>query len=56
MPKTITRELLAAEYLDYVNNYVSVELFAEHRGLTTDEAIDLLQLCRRAHEDPHPDR
>lgn len=55
MPRPITREHLAAEYLDYVNNYASVALFAEHRGLTTEEGLAFLQVCKSAHENLHPE-
>ena len=34
----ITRERLAEEYYDHVNNYLTLEKFAEHRGLTVAEA------------------
>ena len=36
-------------YLDWRNNYLTVEKFAEHKGLTVDEAHSLIQLCDRVH-------
>ena len=52
---TINRESLAAVYLDYRNNYLSVDLFAEHHGLTPDEARALLLLAESCLTNPHPD-
>ena len=51
----ITREMLQADYLDYVNNYLTVEKFAEHRGLRVGEARLLLEVARQCHECPHPE-
>ena len=51
----ITREKLAEEYYDRVNNYLTLEKFAEHRGLTVDEAEALLQLARQCALEPHPE-
>lgn len=30
------------EYLDYVNNYLTVEKFAEHRGISVEYATSLI--------------
>ena len=51
----ITREMLAEEYYDSVNNYLTVERFAEHRGLTVAEAETLLQLARQCALEPNPE-
>jgi hypothetical protein len=51
----ITREKLAQEYLDWRNNYLSPDLFAEHRGLTEEEGKILIELGRKAWEETHPD-
>ena len=50
-----TREQLSADYLDWVNNYLSVELFAEHRGLTVAEAKMLITLGTLCFENEHPE-
>lgn len=55
MPRQITREQLAAEYLDYLDNYITVDLFAEHRGLTEDEGRKYLEVCKSAFENKHPE-
>jgi hypothetical protein len=51
----LTREKLTAEYLDYVNNYLSIELFAEHRGLTVAEAKMLIALAQSCCKNKHPE-
>jgi len=51
----INREQLAAEYRDWFNNYLTVEIFAEHRGLTVKEAESLLEAARSCQHNPHPD-
>ncbi len=40
------RDTLTAIYRDYVNDYLTVETFAEHNGLTDDEAKALIDLAR----------
>lgn len=49
------RTYLIQLLLSSVNEYLTVEKFAEHHGLTTDQAARLLQLAREVHELPHPD-
>jgi hypothetical protein len=51
----INREQLSADYLDWINNYLSVELFAEHRGLTVAEAKMLITLGTLCFENNHPE-
>jgi hypothetical protein len=49
--RTMTlKETIQAEYLDYVNNYLTITTFAEHKGLTYDEAEALIRLGRGLHE------
>lgn len=33
-------------YLDYLNNYLTVEVFAEHYGMTVEDADKLLSVGR----------
>jgi hypothetical protein len=51
----ITREKLLNEYLDYRYNYLSVEVFAEHRGLTVTEGQMLIDLAKSCFENNHPE-
>ena len=51
----ISREQLIDDYLDFVNNYLSVSLFAEHRGLTEGQARLLLELAKTVFNNPHPE-
>lgn len=50
-----TREFLIREYLDFLNNYLTPEVFGEHRGLTEDQAYQLIKLGRAVFESKHPD-
>jgi len=51
----LNRENFFHEYLDYYNNYLSVDKFAEHRGLTVDEAEIYLKLCKSCFDNKHPE-
>jgi hypothetical protein len=31
-------------YLDYVNNFISIGAFADHYGITQNEAVDIIEL------------
>lgn len=43
--------MLRELYLDYVNNYLTLEIFAEHHELSDDQALDMLRLGSIIHED-----
>lgn len=47
---TNANDYLSEKYLDYVNNYLTVDLFAEHNGLRYAEAVKLLELGKLVHE------
>ena len=51
----VVRKQLIDDYLDFVNNYLSVALFAEHRGLTEDQARLLLDVAKMVFNSPHPE-
>jgi len=51
----ITREKLEAEYLDYINNYLTIGKFAIHRGLRDEEAKMLIDLAKSCFELNHPE-
>ena len=50
MRKRTLKETIQEAYLDYVNNYLTITTFAEHKGLTYDEAEALIRLGRGVHE------
>lgn len=51
MKKTIyLRDYLADLYLDWVNNFLTIAVFAEYYGLDEDDARDLLKLAKKSHE------
>ena len=41
---------LRESYLDYVNNYLTAGVYAQHNGLTVKQAETLIQLGRECHE------
>lgn len=49
------RNVLIEYYLDWRNNYMSVDKFAEHNGLTLDEAITLIALGKDVFNHKHPE-
>jgi hypothetical protein len=49
------RDILINAYLDYVDNYLTIEKYAEHNGLTVEQAKRLIGLGRDIHITPHPD-
>lgn len=49
------RETLIAAYLDFRNNYLTVEKYAEHNGLTEEQAYKLIDLAKQVFESEHPD-
>jgi hypothetical protein len=38
-------------FLDFFNNYLSVEKFAEHNNLPYEDACQVLDIGKRIHED-----
>ena len=45
-----SRDYLQALYLDYVNNFLSVQGFADCYGLTYREADNLIEIARMVHK------
>jgi len=43
-------EALQVIFLDWFNNFLTVDRFAEHYGMTPDAASELIDAGRRAHE------
>ena len=39
--------ILESLYLDWVNNFLTIEKFAAHYGITTDEADALIKIGKR---------
>jgi len=52
---TMTRESFYKVYLDWVNNYLTIEKFAEHYGLHINEAESLINLSKTIFENNHPE-
>lgn len=49
------RQILIDLYLSYLNEYLSVEVFAEHNGLTTEQGQELINVARNVTNSPHPE-
>ena len=54
--KNITaRDLLTEVWLDYFNNYITVDKYADHNGLTVEHAKALLDLAYQVENSKHPE-
>lgn len=51
----VARDYLIQVYLDWTNNYLTVEKFAEHHGLTPDQGTTLIALATQVYNTPHPE-
>lgn len=49
------RDYLINEYLDFKNNYLTPALFAEHKGMTENQARILIDLGRDLFNSKHPE-
>lgn len=41
-------------YLDYVNNFLTIQTWAEHHGIPLQEAPDVLERCKLAYQETLP--
>ena len=39
-----------AAFLDYFNNYLTIEKYAEHNGISIEDATNLIDAGRKYHE------
>lgn len=54
--KTIqARDILIECYLDFFNDYLTVEKYAEHNGLTPEQAKTFLELAKQVENSEHPE-
>lgn len=49
------RDTLIQLYLSWKNDYISIITFADHHGLTADQALALINLAKSVFQSPHPD-
>jgi hypothetical protein len=49
------REYLVSQYRDFVNNYTTVELWADHNGMTVPDAVQILSLALKLSKENHPE-
>jgi len=50
-----SRNYLIEQYLEFKNNYLSPSLFAEHRGMTEEQGLSLINLGRNLFNSKHPE-
>lgn len=51
-----TRDFLISEYLDWRNNYLTYDKYAEHREITTEQGKALIELARAIFNSPNPNQ
>jgi hypothetical protein len=49
------RNILTAVYLEWRNNYLTIDKYAEHNGLLVNEAQRLIDLSRDVFYHQHPE-
>jgi hypothetical protein len=49
-----SRTYLESVWLDYFNNYLTHEKYADHHHMTTEQATELLKLARNVYETANP--
>lgn len=42
----IAKMTLEEIYLDWINNFLSIQCFADHYGISDDDAKQLIETCR----------
>ncbi len=47
------REILSAQYIEFLNDYLTVAKFAEHKGITEDQARQLIELGKSIYYSKH---
>lgn len=45
------KKQLQAAYLDYLNDYLTTEIYAEHNNLTCEQALKIIELGRAIHDE-----
>jgi len=56
MLETLTmREQFSEWYLDFVNNFLTLDGFAEYYGISHDQAKQVVELGKAIHHSPHPE-
>ena len=54
-PMKQARDYLLEIRMDFVNNYLTLEKWAEHNRLTVKEAKDILNLARKVSDHEYPE-
>ena len=51
----MNRDQLIDVYMDWLNDYLTIEVYADHHSLSVNEANTLIELARSVFNSPHPD-
>lgn len=51
----MTRDYFKTIYLEWVNDFLTIETFASYHGLSVDEAKDFVLLAKKVFENNHPE-
>jgi len=49
------RNILIAAYLDYINDYLTIDAYAKDNGLSREQAETLITLARDVANSQHPE-
>lgn len=52
----LVRETLETIYLDWVNNFLTLDKYAEFNGIDVHQATKLIDLAREVYNSNHPDK
>lgn len=47
--------VLCETYINWINNYVGIDTFAEHNGLSDDQALKLIEIAKAVYNSPAND-
>lgn len=45
------REVLEEAYLEYLNNYLTVDVFAEHNNISREMALNIIEMGSKIHNE-----
>jgi hypothetical protein len=51
----MNRDDFIKAYIDFVNDYLTIEKYADHHGLHAHEARAFIELARQVYNAEHPD-
>ena len=49
------RNILIEVYMDFINNYLTIDLWAEHNSLTLEQGRQVIAVARQVYNSEHPE-